>query len=355
MEKGSIKVRLLVGRFTVLALVLFMTGVVAVAAFVKIDEKVYADGYIVARDDDDVRAPFASVLKSVAFLDGDTVTKGALMAELDDTEVRGRLERAQKEMAKAESEHAAARNRRQKLEIDPLPEQLRFTRVALERAQLDLKLAESEWQTSEKLAKDGLASQREVERLQTRFELAKKDVEIANQRAAIVEAGLSKASIDEAVKNEEAALRAVEMARTECQRVASEMDRRCIRAPADGRVIWSRLRPGEAVKAGDLLFTIQTSDRLELRVFVLDELVAKVAAGQPVRIYSQAYSYSRYGFAYGQVMTVSSSGDAGGGRTTYLVRIAVDQTPMPLPISSRATARIVVQRRTILQMLFDWE
>ncbi len=355
MEKGSIKVRLLVGRFTVLALLVFLLGVLALAAFVKIDEKVYADGYIVARDDEDVRAPFASVLKSVLFLDGATVAKGDLMAELDDTEVRGRYERAQKELAKAESDHAAARNRRQKLEIDPLPEQLRFTRVALERAELDMKLAESEWQTSAKLAKDGLVSEREVEKLKTRFELSKKDVEIAKERAAIVAAGLSKASIEEAVKNEESALRAVEMAKAECQRIQTELERRLIRAPVSGKVIWSRLHPGEAVKAGDLLFTIQSSDRLELRVFVIDELVAKVAPGQPVRIYSQAYSYTKYGFAYGKVMTVSSSGESQNGRTTYLVRIAVDETPMPLPISSRATARIVVNRRTIFQMLFDWE
>lgn len=351
MDEGGIKVRFLVGRFLILTLVLFGLIAGVLLAVVKVDERVYGDGYVTARDDQDIRAFADGVIASIEVRDGDDVEEGQVVARLEDTAVRSRLDRQREALAKAESELAVASQRRVKLANNPLPDNLRFTRIDRDQAELSLKLAESEYQTARELHGEGLVSTQELERLKTKFEMAKKDLEVAESNVAMVEAGLTDVILEEAAKAEEVAQRTVEAARAEVHRLEKELERHTICSPVAGKVIWSRLKGGEAIGVGDRIATIQTSDRLEFRAFVPDAGVAKIAPGQTAILYSNAYSYSKFGLAYGEVVTVSSSGEPQDGGTVYLVRIEVTESPKPLPLGSRGQARIVIRERSVLQML----
>lgn len=352
MDEGSVKVRFLIGRF----LILMILGFIALAAIllwvVQIDEKVFGEGHIVARDDVEIRAFADGVIATMQTYDGMEVEAGQVLATLDDTRVRRELERQRERLHKAESELEVAVQRRRKLETDPLPDRFRYTEIEREQAVLRLRMAESEYQAALALEKDGIVSAHELSRLRTQFEIAQKNLEVAENMAEMVQAGMGDTIVEEARKVEEVARREMESARAECRRLEEELARHVIRTPETGRVIWSRLKVGEAVRAGDRMFIVQISDRLELRVFVSDAGVAQISPGLQAIIYSQAYSYSRYGLAYGETLTVSSSPDVVDGKATYLVRISVDESPRPLPIGSRARARIVIRKRPILYMLF---
>jgi len=353
LDKPSLRLRFLIGRFFVFVGMLFLLAMVAVLFFAKIDEKVYAQGYVSPRCREEVRAHTAGVLVSVFLRDGDHVRRGDVMAALDDTQVRRRLARERENLARLEANLAAARRRLEKLRIDTLPEKLRFVQLDLKQAELQAKLAESEWRTSLKLVKDGVVSDREVEKLRTRYEIAANEMTMAEQKVKLVEAGLPKAILEEAEADASAAQRAVESSAGECRRLEEEADRHLLRAPAAGWIILAPKRPGESVVPGELVFTVQTSGELELRVFVPEDRVLKVEPGQRALIYSSMFASDKYGLAEGRVRTVASTAEEINGKRSYLVRIDIESSPLPLKVGSTAEARILVRKRTILDMLLD--
>ena len=115
LDKPSLRLRFLIGRFFVFVGMLFLLAMVAVLFFAKIDEKVYAQGYVSPRCREEVRAHTAGVLVSVFLRDGDHVRRGDVMAALDDTQVRRRLARERENLARLEANLAAARQDQQRL------------------------------------------------------------------------------------------------------------------------------------------------------------------------------------------------------------------------------------------------
>jgi len=353
LDKPSVRLRFLMGRFLIFLAVLFVLGLVAILFFAKMDERVYADGYVTARHREDVRSLNAGVLTTVLVRDGDHVQRGDVLATLDDTDIRRKLDREREAVARAEAELAVAQRKLAKLALDTLPEKLRFVEMDYKQAQLQAQLAESEWKTAAKLVDDGVVSSLEVEKLRTRYELTQNALEVAQKRVELVRAGLAKAILDEARADERVARQALESRLAECKRLEEDLERSIIRAGASGWVILAPKRPGESVQSGELVFRIQTTEALELRVFVPEDQVMKIEQGQRVLIYSAMFPYEKYGLAEGRVRTVASSAEEVKGRAAYLVRIDIERSPLPLRVGSTAQARILIQRRSILEMLMD--
>ena len=353
LDKPSIRLRFLLGRFFIFAALAFMVGAVGILFFAKIEEKVYASGYVAARSREDVRALTSGVIASLLSRDGDHVRRGDVLATLDDAVVRRELDRQREKLARAEAEYQVTQRKFGKLQIDTLPESLRFVNMDRKHAELEMRLAESEWRTAAKLQKEGIVSQLELESRHTKYQLAANALAIAEQRVKLVSSGLPKAILDEARAGLEVARQSIEACRAECRRLEEETERHIIRASASGWVILDPKRPGESVQAGELMFRIQTSEKLELRVFVPEDCVLRVEEGQKVLIYSSLFGYQKYGLAEGHVRCIASSAEQKDGQAVYLVRVDVDSSPLPLRIGSTAEARILVQKRTILEMLLD--
>ena len=122
-------------------------------------------GRVEATETVDLRPRLSGYITEVRFEAGALVKEGDVLAQLDDTEALADLERQREAVARADSEYAAAQGKSRTLEIDTLPDQFRFTEIDLDRARLDLDLAESEWQTAKKLKEDGIVSDAELRRL----------------------------------------------------------------------------------------------------------------------------------------------------------------------------------------------
>ena len=353
MGKESVKLRFLVGRFLVIASVIFVAIAALIVCLVQIDDSLYADGYIVARDREELHASAPAVVMDIHVHEGDRVKKGQLLGLLEDTKARNALARQQEALAKARSRHEVYREEAAKLKIDTLPEKLRFTKLEVERAELRLSEAEEEWRTAGGLMKKGIVSNREYRRLQTKYLIAKKELEEAQRKHAIVGAGLRERILAKSKEQADVHREAVVHAEHEVRRLKAELARTRLVAPADGVVIKSTVRGGDAVKPGDTIIKIQTSDRLELRINVTGDQIARIKPGQEALIYPQAYSYSKYGLAEGKVLSVSSSPEEAGGKWGYMVRISVDKTPQPLPLGSNARGRVIVRRASIIRILLD--
>jgi HlyD family secretion protein len=164
--------------------------------------------------------------------EGDRVTKGQLLAQLDDSVLRAQLAQAHAAVAQAEA--------------------------GLQKAEAMSATAGSDVRRAKELSKNGFISGQLAEQRETTAATALADVNVARQNLVT-----SKAIADE---------RAAQLAQTE------------VRAPTDGIVSKRMATLGNVVSVGQQLFRLIRDGRVELRAEVPEMDLVRLTAGQPATI-----------------------------------------------------------------------
>jgi HlyD family secretion protein len=164
--------------------------------------------------------------------EGDRVTKGQLLAQLDDSVLRAQLAQARAAVAQAEA--------------------------GLQKAQAMSATAGSDVRRAKELSKNGFISGQLAEQRETTAATALADVNVARQNLVT-----SKAVADE---------RAAQLAQTE------------VRAPTDGIVAKRMATLGNVVSVGQQLFKLIRDGRVELRAEVPEMDLVRLTAGQSAKI-----------------------------------------------------------------------
>ena len=164
--------------------------------------------------------------------EGDRVTKGQLLAQLDDSVLRAQLAQARAAVAQAEA--------------------------GLQKAQAMSLTADSDVRRAKELGKNGFISGQLAEQRETTAATARADVNVARQNLLT-----SKAVADE---------RAAQLAQTE------------VRAPTDGIVAKRMATLGNVVSVGQQLFKLIRAGRVELRAEVPEMDMVRLTVGQPAAI-----------------------------------------------------------------------
>lgn len=139
-----------------------------------------------------------------------------------------------------------------------------------------------------------------------------------------------------------------------------------LRAPIAGRVTALTARVGQSVSPqGPLMTIIPSGSKLRAELMVPSSAIGFVKAGQEVRLAIDAFPYQRFGTITGKVETVSASAlNAQGPNDSkiagYLVNVAIDKSSIaaygrsePLVSGMTLTARIVTERQSLLEWLFE--
>ena len=137
-----------------------------------------------------------------------------------------------------------------------------------------------------------------------------------------------------------------------------------VRSPCDGVVLRLLVRAqGAVVAQGEPLATIACSgDSLMAVVQVPAQGVARVRAGQSVRLLYDAFPYQRHGVRFGVVDWVGASGampgtpDSSGFRARVTpddAGLKIDGVYQPFAAGMGGTARIVVSRRRLVSYAFE--
>lgn len=198
---------------------------------------------------DEVEVPARSVgaLADVGVREGSVVTKGQLLGQIDDTEVRVELERS-------------------KLETDIALRESRDD-TALRSAMKGLEFATSEFQRLQraKAKRSGSVSESALEKAQLDAEQAKIEIERSKNElaAANVRFNLSR-------RKQTLAERAVDLRR--------------VVAPIDGTILEVKHQAGEWVTPGETIFRVVNTKRLRIEDFVAAEKLDAIRQGQRVRI-----------------------------------------------------------------------
>ena len=250
---------------------------------------IHASGHIEATE---VRlgAKVGGRLLALPFWEGDAVTAGALVAQLDTTD-------ATNDLARAAAEFDAADARLRLLLAGSRKEDVQRAEADLERAEADLAGAVLDLNRLEGLADRGTATLKARDDARTRKAMLASAVAAGRARLAELVAGPRAQEIEQARAQRAAAEAAVATVR---QRIADAT----VAAPRDGVITQRVAEPGEVLPPGALLYVLTDIARPWLNVYVDEPSLARIRLGDPVRV------------------RVDGRPDAFAGKVTYVSDVA---------------------------------
>ncbi len=214
-----------------------------------------------------VRAETAGLVTRVPVHAGQTVSKGATLAELSDPSLAADIEAAQAKVTEARANLAA-------LEQGGRTSEIADIQNSLARAHLDLDRERKEAEALERLQQKEAATRMEVQAAQDKIRQSEAEIAgLEKRRAALVgktDVEAAKARLADA----DAALRLAQ------QRSAL----RVVQSPIGGEIYGLEVHPGDYLKIGDVVTNVGRLDRVRVRVYVDEPLLGRVAPGEPVTI-----------------------------------------------------------------------
>lgn len=249
-------------------------------------------------------------------------------------------------------------------EIEQLQSQITSQRALIASAQKDLDRART-------IADRGFISGRDLqvreETLLARQQgLAQLEQALAAKRAALTENERTAAQVSAQARAQTASLAATRA--QVAQQAASTAGARSyvLRAPVAGRVTALTARVGQpASPQGQLMTIVPAGAKLRAELAIPSSAIGFVKQGQQVRLAIDAFPYQRFGTVSGRVQTVSASavnaqGPNGSTIAVYPVTVALDAASIaaygrsePLVSGMTLTARIVTERQSLLEWLFE--
>lgn len=197
-------------------------------------------------DEVHVGAKYPGRVAEVLVDEGEMVAAGQLLARMDVAEERASLARALADVAQAEEEVSKAR-----AEILQRQSELTFARQELERALY--------------LVERGHFSEERVEERQST-------------------ASIAKAALAAAQAHLKSALRRVDSANAEAERIQTIIEDSNLKAPRQGRIEYRLAEPGEVLEAGGKVVTLLDLTDVYMTIFLPTAEVGRVFVGSDARI-----------------------------------------------------------------------
>lgn len=357
----------------------------------------------------EVKSKVAGRIKRLTVDEGDWVSEGQVVAELDVPEIERQAEQARAqveaaaaavtqqqaayavarrqtaaELAEARAALAEAQARLEQVRRGPREQEIAQARAAVEEAKARREEARRTLERKRALLQSGFVAQQEVDAAETQHDVAVQALERAQEQLNLLLAGSrpeeikaaeqavarAQAAVEAArARQGELAVRKAEIARTKAQEeqirksleeIETKLRDAIVVAPCSGRVIKRSIREGELITSGVTTFTsgmpiVTIGDLSKMLVKVnLNEVdIARVHIGMPAEITLDAIQGRRF---HGRVTRIApaASSDASGAQTTGrpgIVRFAVevemsDATPDVRPGMTANVDLMIARRRS---------
>jgi HlyD family secretion protein len=247
-----------------------------------------ASGYVVAHHKIAVGAKVMGRVHWIGVEKGDNVKEGQVLVRLEDNEFRAQVNQARANLA-------AAQARLDQLRSGSRPQEKLKDRAAVLQAEANLKIAEADYQRSERLYRDGVASKAEFDAALARRDTAAALLEAARQSSAMTDIGPRAEEIRAADAQVQQMKAALDYAQT--QLAATE-----IKAPVAGTVLQRIVERGEMVTpsafggSGARTSVVDLADLndLQIELDISQADFARLKMGQRAEIIPEAYPNLRY-------------------------------------------------------------
>jgi HlyD family secretion protein len=283
-------------------------------------QTVVATGRVRADSRARLGAQVTGVVRRVPVREGDTVSAGTLLIELDDRELAAAAAQARASVAQAEANLQQVRQVRRPVTLATL----RQAEVAFQKAEADLKRATA-------LRESGSVSEEEFDAARQAFEAARAQRDIARAQAEATDGAGADLRIAEAT---------VAAARATVQSAEARLAYARVVAPGRGVVLARAVEPGDAVQPGRVLMELALEAPAMLSVVPDEKNLARLAVGQRALASADAFPAERFG---ARISYVSPVVDPAQG--TVEVRLTVDSAPGYLRPDMTVSVDIEVARR----------
>jgi len=278
-------VSFLAGKNRLLGIVLAAAlGVLVLAAFVSlrsarvpvraeaavretISNTISTNGKIEPLENFEAHAPVATTVRKLYVHEGDWVKKGQLLLQLEDADIRAQAARAVTQLRSAQADLTAVRT-------GGTHEEVLTNQAELVKARTERDAAERNLAALQKLGQRGAASPAEVEEAGNRLKRAQAQVSLLEQKEK------GRYSRPEVSK---AQAQAAEGSATYAA-AQSLLQGANVRAVRDGMVYSLPVREGQYVNPGDLLVQVADLSKVQLRAFVDEPEIGRLAKGQKVSV-----------------------------------------------------------------------
>lgn len=303
----------------------------------------------------DVAFKFPGRIVELTVEEGDEVEKGALLARLDDEQLRWQRRQAvasleasrsrireletrilfqqesmEGQVRQRQAELEQARARLKELETGARPQEVEQARAAVQRAEARFGKARSDWEMAQSLFHDQDISRAQHDQFKSAYESAEanlrqsreqlslvlegaraEDREAARAQLARAEAGLDLAralGLDVRRSRQSLATLAADVKRAEAavEQLKSQLDDSVVASPIDGVVLVKNAEEGEVIAAGVPVLTLGDVDRPWLRGYIPEESLGRVKLGDRVRVATDSFPGKEY---WGEVAFISSQAE----------------------------------------------
>ena len=246
--------------------------------------------------------------------EGDRVSRGRLIARLDDQEIVRQIDvrRAEVDVARA----ALA-----ELEAGSRPQEIAAAEATLRSAEADRDRARLEYERQRELRRTEAVAQRELDNADAQFRVAEARVAESAQRLSLLREGARAETIAQGrarVAQSRAALALAEV----------QLDNTHLSAPFDGVVLEKHAEPGEFLGMGAPVVTVADTFHVWLRAYLNQTDLGRVQLGQEVGVRTDSFPGKSY---RGRLSFISSEAEftpktvqTTKERVTLVFRIKID-------------------------------
>jgi len=222
----------------------------------------------------DVATRTAGRLKQILVQEGEFVTAGQVVAQMD-TET---LE-AQRRQAEAQSQQARSAIVTARSQLAQSESQKTAAQAAVAQLEAELAAARSRLSRSMELVDKGFVAKQTVDDERARVKSAEAAVSAARAQVAAAEAGIATARSGVA-----GAQSAATAAEANVERIQADIDDTTLKAPRDGRVQYRVAQPGEVVAAGGRVLDMIDLSDVYMTFFLPTGAAGRIALGAEVRL-----------------------------------------------------------------------
>jgi membrane fusion protein, multidrug efflux system len=228
-------------------------------AFLKTD-----DAYIDA-DRVSVSPKMMGRIANMHVIEGDSVTRGSMLVELDTTDLAAQRMQAQATVSQAEASFMQAKA---KLGFDI--KSVRVQEISLEKAEEDFNRASAQM-------KGNVITKENFDHARKTFETAKAQLEVSKAQLSV-----SKSLIESAQRN-------IEMALAQVNTIQTQLNNTRICAPISGQIAKRWLLPGDVAAPGQAIFTITKDDSVYVTAFFEETKISDLYIGKEVKFTVDAF------------------------------------------------------------------
>ncbi|MFO0709751.1 MAG: efflux RND transporter periplasmic adaptor subunit [Sandaracinus sp.] len=282
-------------------------------------QTIVASGRVLAPARITIASVALGAVRAVHVSEGDRVTAGQLVVELDDRELQAQLQRARASVGSAQAQRSS---------LSRLTARVASTDV--ERAEASVAQARATVARYERLAASDAISGVELENARTTLRQAEAALAAANTTAT--EQSLTGAQ-------GRALAAGVDLARADVATVEARLAQTRIVAPADGVVLRRAVEPGDVAQPGVVLLEIATTGDTTIRIDPDESTLSLLHEGLPAIASAEAFPDERF---EATVASIAPSIDAERG--TVDVRLRVTAPPAYLRTDMTVSVEIEAAR-----------